>query len=288
MLRVYRTGWRTPSDILYEMDVLNHLAGKGVPVSTPVARRDGSFVRELRAQEGPRPAALFTYAPGKEAYTEEDYPQRYGSAVAAVHNAMDDFHSPHRRFSLDLGHLLDQQLAAIRPLVHHRPEDWQYFAQLGEKLRQRVTALPVEQLETGYCHGDFHGGNAHVDGETLTFFDFDCGGPGWRAYEIAVFLWNAVLAKKEEAEPRWAAFLEGYTAVRPLKALDLAAVPLFVAIRHLWWMGLQCGNARDWGYGDRGDRFFDRGLTFLREWEHDRIDAPVPDAEASQPPSVAS
>ncbi|MBI3973515.1 MAG: phosphotransferase [Chloroflexi bacterium] len=41
ILRVYRTGWRTDSDVLYEIEVLNHLDRKGVPVSTPLAGKEG-------------------------------------------------------------------------------------------------------------------------------------------------------------------------------------------------------------------------------------------------------
>lgn len=266
MLRVYRAGWRTPSDILYELDALRHLGHKGVPVSSPVQRRDGSLVRALAAMEGTRQAVLFTFAPGREAYRDEEYPRRFGRAVAELYNAMDDFASPHQRFPLDFGHLLEQPLAAIRPFLAHRQDDWSYFQQLGEKLRARAEALPLTDLEAGFCHGDFHGGNAHLDGETITHFDFDCCGPGWRAYDIAVYRWNASSIKKRAA-PRWTEFLDGYTAVRPLRELDLVATAIFVPIRHLWWLGLQCGNADDWGIGRRDDRFFDRALTYLKTWE---------------------
>jgi len=242
------------------------LARQGITVSTPVPPRDGTFLRELAAPEGPRSAVLFTYAPGRETYTEEGITQRYGRAVAAVHGATDDFSTPHQRFSLDLDHLLNQPLAAIRPFLRHRPDDWRYLEQLGERLRERAEALPLECLETGFCHGDFHGGNAHVDGETITFFDFDCCGHGYRAYDVAVFRWEAANSRKR-AEAYWTEFLEGYTAVRPLGELDLAAVPLFVALRHVWWVGLHCGNVRDWGIGRRDDRFFDRQLRFLKRWE---------------------
>jgi Ser/Thr protein kinase RdoA (MazF antagonist) len=266
MLRVYRAGWRTLSDVLYEIDVLLHLERKGIPVSTPVPRRDGSLVREVLAPEGPRIAVLFTFAPGREPHDEPGYDDRYGRAVASLHDALDDFSSLHPRFSLDFDHLLDQPLAAIRPLLQHRPDEWQYVEQLAERLHARLEALPLERLETGVCHGDFHGGNAHVDGETITFFDFDCCGPGWRAYEVAVFRWNASSLRRR-AEPPWEEFLAGYTAVRPLADLDLAAVSIFVAIRHIWWVGLQCGDVRDWGLAFRGDRFFDQQLRFLKTWE---------------------
>ena len=41
ILRVYRHGWRSGSDVAYELDVLNHLNQKGVLVSVPIPQNDG-------------------------------------------------------------------------------------------------------------------------------------------------------------------------------------------------------------------------------------------------------
>src|SRR5207253_3151224 len=107
-----------------------------------------------------------------------------------------------------------------------------------DDLRGRFACLPIEALEMGICHGDLHGGNACLgpDGR-LTFFDFDCCGVGYRAYEVAVFRWAAEFFHPDQkGEARWGAFLRAYTARRTLAELDLAAVPLFVAARQFWLM----------------------------------------------------
>lgn len=75
---------------------------------------------------------------------------------------------------------------------------------------------------------------------------------------------------------RWEQFLRGYGERRTLNELDLAAVPLFVAIRHIWLLGLHTGNGRDWGYGWMGDRYFDRSLKFLKTWEKKRLASLLP------------
>jgi len=119
----------------------------------------------------------------------------------------------------------------------------------------------MDTLERGACHG----GNCHVahDG-TVTFFDFDCYSPGWRIFDLATFRWGTRLHGDDD-EPR-AAFLEGYRERRAVPDVDVAAVPLFVAIRHIWLLGLHTGNADDWSHGWLTDGYIDRGLTFLREW----------------------
>jgi Ser/Thr protein kinase RdoA (MazF antagonist) len=61
IVRVYRAGYRTLDDVLYEMDLLLHLHHKGAPVSYPLAMRDGRAVSTLNSLEGDRPVTLFTY-----------------------------------------------------------------------------------------------------------------------------------------------------------------------------------------------------------------------------------
>jgi len=275
ILRAYRAIWRTVADIGYELDVLNHLDRSGVAVAAPVARRDGSFIHELYAPEGIRRVVLFQYAPGHELTQDQEQSYWYGQAAAAMHTATDGFTSAHQRARIDLAHLIDQPLAAIQPFLAHRPEDWEYLQQIAGKVRERIAGLPAEQLDSGFCHGDLHGGNAHIDAQKqITFFDFDCGGPGWRAYDIAVFRWGPWGRQIET----WQSFLKGYTERRPLRDLDLAAVPWFVAARHIWLLGLHTANSQDWGCGWMNDAYFDNGgaggLEFLREWDSAHLQVP--------------
>jgi Ser/Thr protein kinase RdoA (MazF antagonist) len=273
MLRVYRAGWRSHSDILYELDILQHLKRRGVSVSTPVPHKDGTLLQTIKAQEGPRPFVLFTFAPGKElSYEDKEEKESYlyGRSVAQIHSETYKFHSQHRRFALDLEHLLDAPLKSIQPLLLHRPDDWGYLQLLTERLRQQVLNIPLSLLEYGFCHGDFHGGNAHIEqDDSLTFFDFDCGGYGWRAYDIAVFRWHARLVGKEKE--RWPHYLRGYREVRPISEVDLQATQYFVAIRHIWLLGLHTGNGHDWGFGWMNDQYFDRAIKFFREWETEQV-----------------
>jgi Ser/Thr protein kinase RdoA (MazF antagonist) len=274
ILRVYRAGWRSRSDILYEIDALLHLKQHNVSVSFPVPRKDGEILQTVTAPEGSRTIVLFSYAPGKEpAYEadEENESYQYGRSVAQIHSETDEFRSQHQRFHLDLDHLLDIPLKSIRPLILHRPDDWKYLYSLSERLRQHVADLPLSSLERGFCHGDFHGWNAHIgqDG-ALTFFDFDCCGFGWRAYDIAVFRWGARGSGKEKE--RWPHFLRGYREVRPIHEVDIQATSYFVAIRQFWLLGLHTSNGQDWGFGWMNDRYFDQAIKFFREWEAEQSD----------------
>ena len=272
-LRAYRIQWRTLADIQYELDVLNHLKGKGFPAAKPVPYQDGRLFCAVPAPEGTRYLVLFTEAPGPEiSYDQEPekVAQRYGQAVASMHNALDDFSSPYPRFHKDIEHVIDEPLRYVEPFLAQRPHDWAYLRQFAETLRAQILALPAAELEQGVCHGDLQGYHANVapDG-TLTFFDFDCGGYGYRAYDLAVFLWCCRL--EDAVAVRWEPFLHAYQGTRSINGLDVQAVPLFVCARYLWHMGVHTRNSPDWGIGFLNDKYFDNHLKRLRDAEADYL-----------------
>ena len=281
VLRVYRSGWRSPDEIAYEIAALEHLGAKGIALALPVSRRDGAVVDWLAAPEGSRAAVLFTHAPGRELDGSTEDSRRYGRAVASVHRATDDFEPGYARFSLDLGHLLTEPMAAIRPFLCHRPADLDFLETFTSALARRIAALPAGQMDRGFCHGDFHGDNAYIDERAVTLFDFDCCGPGWRAYDIAVFRWR--WGDDEKGNGRWAAFLEGYRSLRPISETDLAAVPLFVAARAIWLRGLHAANTANWGRSWLNDAYWDRLLKGLREWQAKHFGGWDPGMESPAP-----
>lgn len=270
-LRVYHRGWRTQEDALYELDVLNHLHRSGIPVAYPIATQDRGFLVEVAAPEGPRYVALFALAKGRELSYEGDpapMARRYGSAVAAMHNALDGFESPHRRFHIDLDHLIDRPLRHVEPILARRAADWDYLQRFAGAVKSAIDALPERDLERGVCHGDLQCYHAHLDEDgTLTFYDFDCGGFGYRAYDLAVFRWCSRLQDQEEA--RWEAFLGAYRAARRVADLDVAAVPLFVCARHIWHMGVHAENAPHWGHGGLNDEYYAGRIAALRALARD-------------------
>lgn len=247
VLRVSRQGWRTIDDIAWEIDLLDHIATSEVHASLPVRDTAGEALIRLNAPEGERLAVLFTFAPGSSRRGEDDYPKAYGTAVARLHNAIDGFHSSHDRFELDLTHLVDQPLELVLPFIAERTEDAPYVADLANRVRTELAQI-VEGLEWAPCHGDLTGGNAYRDADdTFTFFDFDGGGFGWRAYELSVFRWSTRAYETQRSDEKWMAFLEGYRDEREIAEADLVASPLFVFARQLWFMGMHARLAPQMG-----------------------------------------
>ncbi len=275
IFRIYRANWRSRSEIAYEVDALEHLRNRDVAVSQALRRRDGDHLCTIEAPEGVRHAVLFDFAPGKALSYDKGgdvLASRYGRGVAAIHNAMEAFSTSHQRAALDLNHLIGAPLRQIEPVMAHRRADWEYLQGLAEKLSAAFNKVPLDSLQYGFCHGDFNGWNAHANesGE-LTFFDFDCCGPGWRAYDIAVFRWLARVLEKEEE--RWAPFLNGYREVRELRQVDVEMTSLFVGARAIWLLGLHAANACDWGSDWIDEAYINRAMKFFRCWDGDTFAA---------------
>jgi Ser/Thr protein kinase RdoA (MazF antagonist) len=272
MLRVYRAGWRSNADVAYEVDLLNYVCARGVEVARPVPRQNGEFFFELPAPEGPRQAVLFTFAPGGEMRYNEEQARLFGRTLAGLHNALAGFNSPHDRFKLDLDHLLREPLRLIEPLYRERPaHEWDYLSGLAGKFEARLQEFERRGLERGVCHGDPHLGNVHYEPETglTTLLDFDCAGAdGYRAYELAVFYWaSRERLEKAKSKPVWEAYLDGYTGVRPLSPVDIEAVPLFVALRQFWMMGIYARLGANFHYEALPEHYFSGFLNYLKKWE---------------------
>jgi Ser/Thr protein kinase RdoA (MazF antagonist) len=74
-----------------------------------------------------------------------------GRTLAAIHAALDDFVRRHARFCLDLEYLIDTPLAALRPFLVHRPDDWSYLKGFAARVRARAETVVRAGLNRGVC-----------------------------------------------------------------------------------------------------------------------------------------
>lgn len=278
-LRVYVHGWRELHDIEAEVDLLNHLHAHGLLVSYPIATRDGEYILPLRACEGLRHAVLFSAAEGQVREESDHRSYVCGGLAARIHSCADRLARPPERLHIDHELLLHAPLRSLRPLLAHRPKDYDYLSDIARSLETRVDGLLSKDApEYGICHGDLNRGNIHFrDDDTPTVFDFDCFGYGWRAYDLGVYGWQLAdfawsKAAKTNRTRRWRLFLKGYEEHRTLTGAEHGAVKLFPPIRQIWNMGLHARNAERSGRGGRTDEVFDWSIKFIRDWiEYYRI-----------------
>jgi Ser/Thr protein kinase RdoA (MazF antagonist) len=102
------------------------------------------------------------------------------------------------------------------------------------------------------------------------FFDFDDGGWGYLAYDLAVFLW-AHVSFGRRGHAMWQAFIDGYRSVRRIAPADLEATHFFVPIRHVWLLGEYASRIPEWGSEAVPATMLQKQLDFLLTWEREKL-----------------
>ena len=273
VLRMSGRRKRGDADVAAETRFLAYLDSVGVLVSAAVADRTGSLFCEAVMPEGRRPVVLFRHAEGRAPDLDAPEDARaQGVTLARLHDAAERF--PGReagRYRLDLDHLLHRPLANVLALQDIKDETRRYFSELASRLDASVRARP--ELSWTRCHGDCHGVNARIitkgpNAGQARFFDFDDGGFGYLAYDLAVHLWAQVSFHRRR-HAMWLAFIDGYRSVHPIAKADFDAVALFVPIRHIWLMGEYAGRVAEWGTETM--TWLGQQEQFLRAWEVEKL-----------------
>ena len=266
---------RGEADVASETEFLRYLDKVGVPVAAPVPTRDGTLFTAAVLPEGQRSAVVFRYVEGRKPNDEARADARaQGMTLAQVHCAADSYPAPKAgSYRLDLKHLLHRQVAAVLGLGILDAATADFLKLMESRLSARVAELG--DLSWTRCHGDCHGGNARIadrgprSGQAI-FFDFDDGGPGYLAYDLAVFLWSIAFSQRPKYT-MWHAFIEGYRSARPIAPADFRAVHLFVPVRQIWLMGEYAGRVTEWGSELVSATRLARHLEILRCWEDSRL-----------------
>ncbi|MDH6166432.1 Ser/Thr protein kinase RdoA (MazF antagonist) [Variovorax boronicumulans] len=254
--RLYSIRPRGGFNVDFEVALLAHLEAKGVGVAASVPGANGQAHIQLQFPEGPRALALFRHAEGSIPETLDDF-ELTGRALAHIHEAARDYAGPPSRYTLDGHHLAGRTLGYLRSYPELGSDLFETYSRLAHRLLEELAAAEGG-LTRVICHGDTHGFNNHVDTDAAgtrrtAFFDFDDAGPGFLAYDLGVMPWS-YLFRKTLKEPddalreRWMRYLRGYRAGGgEVSERDLAALPLFIQLRHLWNLGEAAGRLHHWG-----------------------------------------
>ena len=225
---------------------------------------------------------LFEHLDGASTGDQPERIQAFGRGLAQLHAAGEGFASGASHFTLDLDYLLMRPLQHLLRAPTMTPELRPQFETLGRRLHDRI--LGLGELTQVLCHGDAHSDNNFVtarDDGTLqaVFFDFDETGPGYLAYELAVYPWwlhprsvDGTWSAKDLA--RWGHFITAYQALRPLGEADRAALAPFMAVRQFWLLGEYAGRVPVWGSQAIPTDYLQRQVKVLRQWE--TLELPVP------------
>jgi homoserine kinase type II len=205
----------------FYLHLMKHLALQGIPVPDPAANRDGDILHTVCG----KPAAVVNRLPGKS----ELAPQ--AAHCAAVGGMLAKMHLAARGYARRQPNLrgLSWWNETV-PLVLPHLDTAQATLLRGELAYQNHVAVSAAYtaLPRGPIHADLFRDNVMFEGSELTgFFDFYFAGVDTWLFDIAVCLndWCIALPTGETDFERSAAFLQAYTAVRPLTAAERELLP---------------------------------------------------------------
>ncbi|CAN5704649.1 hypothetical protein BH11PSE3_BH11PSE3_24530 [soil metagenome] len=267
-LRIGRQARRTLADAEHEAQALAEARAMGAPVAVAVRGRNGRFAQCLEAREGARAALLFCAALGTMAEDTPQHAHAQGRALARVHQTALAVSTASSLRRLDVESLVHWPIERTCEQLGTRADLAARFREVASGMVHHLEGMKAS-LSLGLCHGDCHGYNAMVEDGTATLFDFDEGGIGWLAYDLATFLWSCQRHAPAVRRPLWAHFLSGYRSVATLAVADMEALEALVIVRELWAFGASAEGAVHWGgqwfrSSDAARRIEELGLRFDR------------------------
>ena len=217
----------------FYLNLMKHLATRGIPVPNPAADGRGSILHTLKNM----PAAVVNKLRGQSQLNPGPlHCAAVGSMLARMHLA---------------GQQFDQRQPNLRgltwwnataPLVMPHLSTDQRRLMLGELAYQNHIAASSSYagLPQGVIHGDLFRDNVMFDGDELTgFFDFYFAGCDSLLFDISVCLndWCVNLATGRPDTTRADAFLDAYQAVRPLTGAERTLLPAMLRASALrFWL----------------------------------------------------
>jgi Ser/Thr protein kinase RdoA (MazF antagonist) len=227
-LRAWRASWRSMDDVVYELEFLDFLKHRKLPVAAGIRCQSGARYFVVNAPEGPRALAAFEWVPGVK-FAERidvDLAARLGAVLADIHLAGVDFRPSIARRTNPAG-LITDNMPYLEQLLSDTPADLDFYSELAPRLVDALQQIDPQVVPMGTCHGDFHLNNGIIDDQNhITFLDFDNSGQDYLAQDVMAYYWaNEFTGHQKRYADR---FVEGYETRRPFSNAERGYFPLFI------------------------------------------------------------
>lgn len=217
----------------FYLELMRHLAARGVLVPAPVPNRDGALCVPLMG----KPAAIVSKLEGQsEMAPQARHCAQVGAMLARMHIAARDFPlaQPNLR---GLGWWNE---TAPKVLPHLSASEASLLRAELEFQNAFAASPAYRALERAAVHADLFRNNVMFDGDQLTgFFDFYFAGVDTLLFDLAVTVndWCVDLDTGALDADRVRALADAYGAVRPLTAAEaLAWQPMLRAAALRFWL----------------------------------------------------
>jgi len=225
------------ADLPFFLSLLDHLANKGCPVPRTIHDTSGALFRTIRTSSAPGAAeksvALIEFLPGVSvSQPTEAQARAVGRALAQVHLAGAGFCGTRANA---MGLAESRRLAEACGPAGMRRIDPALPALVARELPLLEAAWPVD-LPKGVIHADLFPDNVLMLGDQVSgLIDFYFACTDFIAYDVATThsAWCFDAEGRAYNPAISAALLEGYTALRPLRTDERAALPVLARVAAL-------------------------------------------------------
>ena len=227
----------TRSQLPYYLELMRHLAHRGIPVPAPQPDAAGSLLHTLAG----KPAAVVTRLPGSHRLAPgAAHARQVGAMLGQMHVAGADFagQQPHLRG-------LDWWTRTVPEVLPHLQAPTALLLSRELAFQGQVAASPdAAALPRGPIHADLFRDNAMFDetaGEDRLcgFFDFYFAGTDALLFDVAVCLndWCIDHASGRLFDALAHPFLEAYRQARPLAPVEVSLLPAMLrAAAFRFWL----------------------------------------------------
>ncbi|MFL1895659.1 phosphotransferase [Aquimarina sp. 2-A2] len=263
VLRVYCYEWRSKSEILEEIALLNLLKKEKLAISFPIEDKTGVFVQEINAPEGKRYAVLFSYAKGEKIrYMNKETCFSIGSLMAKIHTITSN--KTLNRISYKKDSLLTLPYQNLKQFFSEQLPEMNFIRELAESFQD----TDFENTQKGIVHLDIWYDNMAVTSENeITLFDFDFCGNGEQVLDIGYFCKQLyhIESDKSKYEMKRLAFLDGYQSIKQLSDKELNLIPKAGLAVFVYYLGVQAQRF-DWSNIFLSENYLKMYVGKLKSW----------------------
>ncbi|TWB12477.1 Ser/Thr protein kinase RdoA (MazF antagonist) [Rhizobium sp. ERR 1071] len=281
-LRLHRPGYHDETSLRSELHFMAalKLGGLDVPSPVPTSRKQSLVRLPANRHFAEQHADVVSWIDGvplgqsgvplsHSAEMQADIFFRVGQSMATMHELADAWEPP-ERFRRPAWNV--EGLVGEKPLWGRfwdcrglSSESTTALSALRDELRRTLGDAEAQDFDYGLIHADLVRENIFLTGADgdVAFIDFDDAGHGFRLFDLATTL---LKNRREPAYPAIEqALIAGYRSRRSLSDAALAALPLFMVLRSLTYIGWLAGRPEIPGSVERLSRYVNESMEMARK-----------------------
>jgi Ser/Thr protein kinase RdoA (MazF antagonist) len=232
---------RTRAEIQGELEWIEFLYAKGLPVCAPQSTASGAKYAEMAIDGRLYLLAVFEEAAGRKAARGDltvEFCDRVGDLIGRMHAAAIEANATGYRVCR--GDWRSSRLLT-RDMIETKAPIGDKFRGGVSKLMREISAIPTTSGNYGLLHGDVNMGNIHIHDNKIRIFDFDNAEYGYFLQDLVVMLYDSIYSKivtrvasdalTVTIKPLWDAMVKSYRIVNPELAFSAQELSDFFLLR---------------------------------------------------------